>query len=400
MKKLSIFLTAAFLAAPLSQAWALINDPNPPSDCSTGQNWNDYEFGYTQQDEDNDQLWNSSGCDMSLEEPTSAPSGCYYLGRNEATKDWLAFLDNECQTSYGCQSNGDYAGLFKGRHLCAYMTGASPTPPSPLELCTDLAEARCELKATWYVIKYCKDILNFQPDNIRQEIDRLCQPPSVCAPNAVRCSSGTLYTCNASGTGETSSVCPSGSCQNSTSCMPMPTCIQTQDAFASSLRNAKDGETLTLCQGTINIDTELASVANRIYIKCISNGQCTLNKITTGRFLSLFGNGVTIEGIRFQNAHNDQGDGGAVYFQGNNNSVLSCTFMNNSGRLGGALYTQGILTLKNSAFSGNSATFKGGAIYYGQYPTTESGGNTGSGNSAAQCPDIYFGPNGSCAYLY
>jgi len=41
-----------------------------------------------------------------------------------------------------------------------------------------------------------------------------------CAPNAVRCSSGILYTCNETGTSESPGACPSGSCQNATSCLP------------------------------------------------------------------------------------------------------------------------------------------------------------------------------------
>lgn len=41
-----------------------------------------------------------------------------------------------------------------------------------------------------------------------------------CTPTTTRCSGGTLFTCNMSGTGENSSACPSGMCQSATMCKP------------------------------------------------------------------------------------------------------------------------------------------------------------------------------------
>lgn len=66
--------------------------------------------------------------------------------------------------------------------------------------------------------------------------------PQTCTPNAVRCSGGTLYTCNAQGTSEGASSCPSGACQSSTACStPTGTCYTVDDSSADFVRACASG---------------------------------------------------------------------------------------------------------------------------------------------------------------
>jgi len=54
-------------------------------------------------------------------------------------------------------------------------------------------------------------------------------------------------------------------------------------------------------------------------------------------------------------------------------------------------------SISNSSFEGNSATFKGGAIYLAQScSSTIITATDGSSNDANQCKDIYCDENGSC----
>ena len=60
----------------------------------------------------------------------------------------------------------------------------------------------------------------------------------------------------------------------------------------------------------------------------------------------------------------DTNSGGAIYNQGGTLSIVGSTFVNNLGNFGGALWSQGPVTVSESTFSGNGGNFaQGGAIY-------------------------------------
>ncbi len=87
---------------------------------------------------------------------------------------------------------------------------------------------------------------------------------------------------------------------------------------------------------------------------------------------------LTLENLTFRNGgYVDTVSGGAIYSNGSL-TINECTFLQNSGELGGAIYsTNGsgsgsVLLVENSAFIDNTATSSGGAIYFGQGSATVS----------------------------
>lgn len=121
-----------------------------------------------------------------------------------------------------------------------------------------------------------------------------CLAPS-CTPNATRCVSGTLFTCNATGTGETSAACPTtGTCASSTMCS-VPNCTPNATRCVSG--------TLFTCNATGTGEISLACPSGF----CSNPSACAPQETCNG--VDDNGNGVIDEGLsncwrtlyRFQN---------------------------------------------------------------------------------------------------
>ena len=126
-------------------------------------------------------------------------------------------------------------------------------------------------------------------------------------------------------------------------------------------------QTLTIKDSsfTNNIGTSGSAVYSVILTK-ISNTKFDNNKASTESALYLNYEGNE---ILYSNFTNNKGvTGAALYIVGDNNIIDECIFKNNFANSttlgGGALYASGNYTLiMNSAFTGNNATYHGGAIY-------------------------------------
>jgi hypothetical protein len=143
------------------------------------------------------------------------------------------------------------------------------------------------------------------------------------------------------------------------------------------------GATVTLCPGTINVlHTIHVSNMMDLVITCaqgpavavVTGSPCILNKTAgRGQLLRLEGNGVTLNGIQFQNGSSDHHGGGAVHIQGNGGfgavQVWNCRFVNNEakGGNGGALritHTGCVVSIAGSTFINNRTVLNGGAISF------------------------------------
>jgi hypothetical protein len=98
------------------------------------------------------------------------------------------------------------------------------------------------------------------------------------------------------------------------------------------------------------------------------------------------GTALTLANLAISDGSSLGGDGGAIYSDGTL-TVTNSTFSGNSGGFGGAIFNGGTLTLTNSTLSGNTAT--GGAIYNDYGGTLTVTNCTFSGNSG--------GPGGAIA---
>ena len=110
------------------------------------------------------------------------------------------------------------------------------------------------------------------------------------------------------------------------------------------------------------------------------------------------GGDVVIEGIAFNNGkHNIYGGGLYVDGYGANITIKQCAFSGNSANYGGGVYVSshsGTTTITNNIFSGNSADHGGGVWVYLTSGTLTITNNTFSGNSATK------DGGGVCARLY
>jgi len=87
---------------------------------------------------------------------------------------------------------------------------------------------------------------------------------------------------------------------------------------------------------------------------------------------------VNISGVTIANGK-ITGTGGGIYNYSGTLTVTNSTFSDNSATYGGGIYNEGTLTVTNSTFSGNSATYGGGIYNQGTLTVTNS---TFSGNAA------------------
>ena len=71
---------------------------------------------------------------------------------------------------------------------------------------------------------------------------------------------------------------------------------------------------------------------------------------------------ITFDGDIFQNINTSTVDGAALYNEGEA-VIKGCTFQDNKGQNGGAIYNTSTMTITNTSFTNNTATGLGGAIY-------------------------------------
>ncbi|MGA2230388.1 MAG: right-handed parallel beta-helix repeat-containing protein, partial [Tepidisphaeraceae bacterium] len=74
---------------------------------------------------------------------------------------------------------------------------------------------------------------------------------------------------------------------------------------------------------------------------------------------------AVVDGFDVTGGAADNGDGGGMYIYDGSPTISNCTFENNSGQYGGAIYSeyQSNPTITNCTFTDNSATYVGGGIY-------------------------------------
>lgn len=145
---------------------------------------------------------------------------------------------------------------------------------------------------------------------------------------------------------------------------------------------------VTFANSTFNENTASYGGAIRTRDATIADNSAALLDITNSTFT---GNKADVNGGAFyNNFYNSATTGDAVYMAGN-------TFEQNSAKDGGAIYNDGsadaagntgAILVKDSNFTGNTASEQGGAIYNGG-TLTLAGTNTFTGNTAAEGADIY-----------
>ena len=163
-------------------------------------------------------------------------------------------------------------------------------------------------------------------------------------------------------------------------------------AFANGNGNPTETDTITFAdnvRGTINLSTiddtsngnSAFRLAQNVSIQGPGNDALTVRRDTGGTYrLFLVNSGVTasISGLTLANG-NLAGNGGAIYSNGALTLTSSTLSGNTAGNYGGAILNSGTLTLTSSTLFGNSAYAAGGIANVGTAMVTSS---TLSGNTA------------------
>src|SRR5262249_34597252 len=107
----------------------------------------------------------------------------------------------------------------------------------------------------------------------------------------------------------------------------------------------------------------------------------TIDGAAKSTVFSVSATGVTIDGVVIQNGATSKGNGGGIVV--NKNAVLTLsrsTVRNNTASQGAGVEVDGTATIKESTFSGNTASGKGGGVYTANAATITN--STFDGNSA------------------
>ena len=132
-------------------------------------------------------------------------------------------------------------------------------------------------------------------------------------------------------------------------------------SLQEKINNTAEGDTLVLENDYANTDDFNQNGINISKSLTIDGNGYTIDALGKGRIFSINASNVILKNIKFINGYYSR-DGGAVYWGGNNGSLINCTFVNNSASNGGAIYWYGEnATLSGSIFINNSAGV-GGAI--------------------------------------
>lgn len=124
---------------------------------------------------------------------------------------------------------------------------------------------------------------------------------------------------------------------------------------------------------------------------------------STNRIFNASGRQVTFKELTIDNGDVGGGGGGAMLIDAGDVTIIDSTISNHQAGFGGAIYVRngGLLEIRNSTFTGNSATSQGGVM------TTRSAGDdiiiinsTFSNNSAANGGGVIYSLNGGTIHIF
>jgi predicted outer membrane repeat protein len=153
---------------------------------------------------------------------------------------------------------------------------------------------------------------------------------------------------------------------------------------------AEDGDIeniLYVCPGTYDIGANIY-VPSHLTIESVAGAAATvLDSDGTSRILQLDGD-VIIRGLTFKNGGALVVSGGAILSDNLGDlTVEDSVFINNQGYTGGAIYVNGVIIIRSSTFTGNSALEDGGAVHAADdlelVIDSEFSGNTSGGYGGA-----------------
>lgn len=243
---------------------------------------------------------------------------------------------NKC--NIGCSSNSNCAGAADGCTSCVNFV----CRPGGINRCGQFCAGN-----PWVCTDATDGCNTCNGNNCVSSSQQICGSP--CVGTTCSTSSG----CN---------LCQNGFCVSNRN---GGGCVSTESTLRSQLQI---GGTVDICANSvIVVSSEISASASNIVLRCAS-GQCTIQGGGSNRMLNFSGDNVSISNISFRSGRTT-GSGGALVMSGNNNRLTSCTF------------------------TGNSASDRGGAAVIG---SGQFEGNTFSGNSAAQCFNIFISSTGRC----
>ena len=148
----------------------------------------------------------------------------------------------------------------------------------------------------------------------------------------------------------------------------------TFNELQDKISNAEDGSTITL-ENNYTYDNsfkgEYISIAKNITVD--GNGY-TIDAKDASRIFNINAMNVVLNNIVFVNAASNDGIGGAIYSNGDL-TVVNSSFSHNFAEKGGAIYSDGSLFVKDSNFTANVAHWMGGGAIYANGDLTVSTSN-------------------------
>jgi predicted outer membrane repeat protein len=130
---------------------------------------------------------------------------------------------------------------------------------------------------------------------------------------------------------------------------------------------ATDNDVILICPGSYSLTETITSFNKDLTFIGGGADATILTRSTSGRIMSLAGDGViTVEGLTFTGG--EVGDGGAALVSAGPLTIVDSVFSSNTstGNNGGAVFANSDLSISGSTFSGNSAPGTdrdGGAVY-------------------------------------
>lgn len=169
-----------------------------------------------------------------------------------------------------------------------------------------------------------------------------------------------------------------------------PDDIEPYAELANLLAGSPDGSTVALPNNYmygIGPDDEQFMDGIEIRSLIIDGQNHFINGVGLARIFNVTGENVVLKNIAFLNGYS-RDEGGAIYFAGENLTIINCTFENNFAYVGGAVYANNSAVFENSRFIDNSALYYGGAIYVGNFTSiTEC---TFDGNDADRGASVFI----------
>lgn len=134
---------------------------------------------------------------------------------------------------------------------------------------------------------------------------------------------------------------------------------KTFEYIENLISSSQDGDTIEL-EGTYTGNGNYITNQKTLTIIGVNEG-ATLDARNLSHILHNLGN-LTLKNINFINGNGSEYHGGAIYSQGHL-TVTDCTFTSNYAYNGGAINNEGTLTINECTFSKNTAKYDGAAIF-------------------------------------